>query len=55
MAALAPAVMTLSGSTSHPLLIILFVNGLYFVFLYYSFIWYFVITMCKLGTIGGGI
>jgi hypothetical protein len=30
VAALAPAVMTISGSTFHPLLIIFFINGLYF-------------------------
>ena len=36
--ALAPAVMTINESTSHPLLIILFISGLYF-FSYYSIMW----------------
>ena len=45
VAALALAVMTISGSIFQPLLIILSINGLYFCFSSYSFIWYFVITV----------
>ena len=41
--ALAPAVMTISGSTFYPLLIILSISDLYFS--NYSFVWYSIITI----------
>ena len=44
MAALAPVMMTVSESTFHSLLIILFISG---VLIYYSFIWYSIITVCE--------
>ena len=45
--ALAPAMMTISGSTFHPLLIILYVSGLYFSIPDYSIIRYSIITICE--------
>ena len=46
--ALAQVMMTISGSTFHPLLTILSINGLYF--FYFStrcFIWYSINTLCE--------
>ena len=43
VATLAPAVMTISGSTFYPLLIILSISDLYFS--NYSFVWYSIITI----------
>ena len=61
VAALAPAVMTISGSMFQPLLVILFINGLYF--FGYSIIWYSIvqyvnsmncIVRFSFGSVGGG-